>query len=460
MSPLSDADPRLLTGFITNYIGIDILLIAIIVVCLVLSAFFSSIETALSSANIIRLKKMADEKVRGARKAVILIENYERTIVTILIGNNLVNIGASTVSAFIFTKLIFENPTLSSFISTFVMTFLIITFGEIIPKTHAKNHATSVSKKTAGLLWFFYKAFFPVTILFLFLQKVLVKKEPEDQSVTNEELETIIDTMEDEGLIDESHADIIQGALSLSSKTAGDIMTPRVDMISVEINDSIQHILEEFFNSQYSRLPVYEGDKDNILGILQEKDFLGKVIKEKGKFNIREIISEPLYVTKSTKVDDLIKEMQEAKKHFAIVSDEYGGTDGIVTMEDALEELVGEIYDEYDDDEEVVELIKLDEDLYDVSPEMTIEELSDELDLEILKDANQYQTIGNVVYDLCEGLPEEGMEVSLQSVKTSYEEEKTIETIYKLLFVIKHVENRRIRRLTLNVLNLENEEKA
>ncbi len=460
MNPLSDADPSLLSGFVTNYLGIDILLISIIVVGLVLSAFFSAIETALSSANLIRLKKMADDKIRGARKAVILIENYERTIITILIGNNLVNIGASTVSAFVFTNVIYDNPTLSSFISTFVMTFLIITFGEIIPKTHAKNHASSVSKKSAGLLWFFYKAFYPVAILFLALQKRFIKKEPEDQSVTNEELETIIDTMEDEGLIDEDHADIIQGALSLGNKTVGDIMTPRVDMISVDVNDSIEHILEEFFNSQYSRLPVYEGDKDNILGVLQEKDFLGKVIKEKKTFNVRDLITEPLFVSKTTKVDDLIKEMQEKKKHFAIVSDEYGGTDGIVTMEDALEELVGEIYDEYDVDEEVVEIIKLDENFYDVSPEMTVEELSDELDLEILKDANQYQTIGNVIYDLSEGLPEEGVDIDLISVKTTYEEEKTIETNYKLSFNIKHVENRRIRRLTLLVSIIEGEEKA
>lgn len=460
MNALADADPRLLSGFVTNYLAVDILLIAIIVVCLVFSAFFSSIETALNSANIIRLKKMADDKTRGARKAVILIENYERTIITILIGNNLVNIGASTVSAIIFTNLISNNPTASSFVSTFVMTFLIITFGEIIPKTYAKSHASEVSRKSSGVLWFFYKAFYPLSFLFLALQKRLIKKGPEDQSVTNEELETIIDTMEDEGLIDEDHADIIQGALSLGSKTVNDIMTPRVDMISVEVNDPIEHILEEFFNSQYSRLPVYEGDKDNILGILQEKDFLGKVIREKKTFNVRDLITEPLFVSKSTKVDDLIKEMQEAKKHFAIVSDEYGGTDGIVTMEDALEELVGEIYDEYDDDEEVIELIKLDENFYDVSPEMTVEELSDELDLEILKDANQYQTIGNVVYDLSEGLPEEGMEVYLQSVKTSYEEEKTIETSYKLTFNIKHVENRRIRRLTLLVTTIADEEKA
>ncbi len=441
-------------GFITNHLAVDMLLIVIIIIGLVFSAFFSSIETALSSVSLIRLKKMADDKIKGARKAVFLIENYERTLITILIGNNLTNIGASTVSAFIFSKLLFKSATLSSFVSTFLMTFLIITFGEILPKTYAKNHATKVSIKFAGMMWFFYKIFFPVAFFFVRLQRKFVKNQSENSSVTGEELETIIDTMEDEGLIDEDHADIIQGALSLGNKTVGDIMTPRVDMISVKVNDSVDSILEEFFKSQYSRLPVYEEDKDNILGILQEKDFLANVIKNKDKIDLKKLIQKPLYVTRSTKVDDLIKEMQEVKKHFAIVADEYGGTSGIVTMEDALEELVGEIYDEYDE-EEAIEIIKLNDNSYDVSPELTIEELSEELDLEILKDSNQYQTIGNVVYDLCEELPEEGDEVTLESFKITYEEEKTIETNYSLIFQIKKVVNRRIRKLTLKVVKIE-----
>lgn len=451
MSSISDVDPSIYTGFITEYLTMDILLISIIVVALFFSAFFSSIETALSSASLTRIKKMADNKERGARKAVILIENYERTIITILIGNNLVNIGASTVSSFIFTNLIYNNPTASSFVSTFVMTFLIITFGEIIPKTYAKNHASIVSVKLAGILWFFYKFFYPIAFLFLALQKAIMKKEPEVQVVTNEELETIIDNMEDEGLIDEDHADIIQGALSLGNKSVGDIMTPRVDMLSVEVNMPIDDILEEFFTSQYSRLPVYEGDKDNILGILQQKDFLSKVIKSDDNFLVKDLITEPLFVSKLTKVDDLIKEMQEAKKHFAIVADEYGGTDGIVTMEDALEELVGEIYDEYDEDEEVVEIIKLEEGYYELSPEVTIEDISETLDLELLKDVNQYKTIGSIVFELAQGLIEENVEVFLESTKTTFEEEKTIEEEYRLKFRILAVENRRIKKLDLNV---------
>ena len=168
-------------------------------------------------------------------------------------------------------------------------------------------------------------------------------------------------------------------------------------------------------------------------------------------FLVKDLITEPLFVSKLTKVDDLIKEMQEAKKHFAIVADEYGGTDGIVTMEDALEELVGEIYDEYDEDEEVVEIIKLEEDYYELSPEVTIEDISETLDLELLKDVNQYKTIGSIVFELAQGLIEENVEVFLKSTKTTFEEEKTIEEKYRLKFRILAVENRRIKKLDLNV---------
>lgn len=454
MNPLSDYDPsswlKITAGFITDNLGVDILLISIIVICLILSAFFSATETSLTTANTIRLRKMSEEKKAGARKAIILIENYDRTITSILIGNNIVNIGASTVSAFIFTKII-NSETVASFVSTFAMTLLVITFGEILPKTYAKNHATTMAPKLSAILWVFYKVFYPLAIVFMTLQKLIKrKKSEENQTVTGEELETIIDTMEDEGVIDEDHADLIQSALTLSNKVVYDIMTPRVDMVAIEINDSVDEILHQFFDSQYSRLPVYEKDKDNILGILQEKDFLSEVIKSKDKdnINIRDLITTPLYVTKATKVDDLIKEMQEVKKHFAIVSDEYGGTSGIVTMEDALEELVGEIYDEYDKDEDFPEIIDLGDNYYEVLPQITIEDLYEFLNLTDMPE-DSYGTVGGFVYELCEGLPEEGRKISVESINTRFEGEKIIEDVYRLTYEILEVENRRIRKLKL-----------
>ncbi len=464
MNPLSDYDPsrwfNITAGFITDNLGVDILLIAIIVVCLIFSAFFSASETALTTANTIRLRKMSEEKKTGARKVIILIENFDRTITSILIGNNLVNIGASTVAAFIFTKLI-DSDTLASFVSTFVMTFIIITFAEILPKTYGKNNATALAPKLGSVLWIFYKLFYPVAIIFMGLQKLVRRKEEDSQTVTGEELETIIDTMEDEGVIDEDHADLIQSALTLSNKVVYDIMTPRVDMVAIEINDTVDEILHQFFDSQYSRLPVYEKDKDNILGILQEKDFLSEVIKSKDKNSIviRDLITTPLYVTKATKVDDLIKEMQEVKKHFAIVSDEYGGTSGIVTMEDALEELVGEIYDEYDKDEDYPEVIDLGNNYYEIMPQTTIEDLYEYLDLTDMPE-DSYGTIAGFVYELCEGLPEEGRKISVESVKTRFEGEKLVEDVYRLTYEILSVENRRIRKLKLLLEKVEEQDKV
>lgn len=435
-------------GFITGTLWVDIMMIVIIVVFLVFSAFFSATETALSTSNLIRLKKLAEEKRRGARKAVVMIENYNRTLTCILIGNNLVNIGASTISALIFTTLI-NDQTLASFASTFVMTMIVITFGEILPKTYAKNDATKIAMRFAPIMWLFYKIFYPLGLIFMGLQKLVTKKE-KDEVVTGDELETIIDTMEDKGIIDEDHADLIQSALTLGEKTVYDIMTPRVDMVAIEVNYSVDEILNEFFESQYSRLPVYEGDKDNIIGILQEKDFLAAVIKKgKAKVDIKSLIQEPIFVTKTTRVDDLIKEMQEAKRHFAIVSDEYGGTSGIVTMEDALEELVGEIYDEFDKDEDDYEINKIGENLYEMSSEVEMEELFEYLDLGMPN--TKYATIGGFVYDLMEGLPNVGDKATFMTSKIVFEDEKVIDEIYKLTFKITEIENRRVRRLTLLV---------
>ena len=456
MTQLSDYDPspilkHISAGFITNHLWVDITVLLIVVVCLTLSAIFSASETSLSTANTIRLKKLAEEKKRGARKAMVLIDNYDRTLTTILIGNNLVNIAASTTSVFIFTQLIL-NPSIASVVSTIVMTLLVIIFGEILPKSYAKANATKLAMRISGLMWVFYKLFYPLAIIFMKMTKMLKSKEASTEAiVTQEELDTIIDEMEDQGVIDEDHADLLQGALSLGNKSVNDIMTPRVDMVAIEANETNDQILEKFFDSQYSRLPVYEDDKDNILGILQEKDFLEAVIKaeDRSLIDIKEIITTPLYVTKTTKVDDLIKEMQDIKKHFAIVSDEYGGTAGIVTMEDALEELVGEIYDEYDEEDEVL-IESVNENEYIISSELETEELYELLDVGTPPEMS-YATVGGLIYELCEGLPEVGKVISLESTKTTYEAEKLIEKTYKLSFELTEVENRRIRKMHLTV---------
>lgn len=456
MGPLPESDLSSLRIFATfgaaNLdVWVYVMVLVIILICLAFSAFFSATETALSTANAIRLRKLAEENNKGAKKAIILIENYDRTITSILIGNNLVNIGASTAGAFIFTNLIL-NPSIANIVSTVAMTLMIVTFTEILPKVYAKANATSLSMKSSGLMWVFYKILFPVAFFYIKISNSAKKTDVKEQTVTGDELESIIDSMEDQGVFDESHADIIQGAVSLGFKKVGDIMTPRVDVEAVAIDDSPAEIYKVFLDTQFSRLPVYDLDKDNMVGILQIKDFLISMIQidDKTNLNIKELLVEPLYVSKQTKVDDLIKMMQDEKKHFAIVSDEYGGTSGVVTMEDALEELVGEIYDEYDLDEVDPFLIKISENNYHLSADLELIELYETLDLGSPQQ-DKYLTVGNFIYELCEGLPIEGQLVTVTSNKTDFIDNGFTDIKYLLTFSLIKVENRRIRELNLVV---------
>jgi CBS domain containing-hemolysin-like protein len=296
-----------------------------------------------------RLKTFVDEKKRGAKKALWIAEHYDRTLTTLLVGNNFVNIAASTISVAIFAILI-KNPTLSNVVSTVVMTIIVLIFGEILPKSFAKEKSETIALRFANILYLLMKILYPIVIVFIGIKKLVFSKvgKSEQPTVTESELETIIDTMESEGVIDSDDADLMQSVLDISERTIYDIMTPRVDIIGIDIEMEIEQIKEIFFKHKFSRMPVYREDKDHIIGILSERDFYTALLKGK-KAKLESLVTEPLYVSKTMKVDDLIRLMQKEKKHFAIVSDEYGGTSGIVTLEDALEELVGEIYDEYDD---------------------------------------------------------------------------------------------------------------
>ena len=465
MVPLPDVDPSKLIVILTQFLGketltVDIILLVVILFCIIMSAFFSATETVMSSSSVLRLHTLADEKVKGARKAIALAENFDKTVTAILIGNNIVNIGASTISGYIFARVV-PNASVAGIISTAVMTFLILTFGEILPKTFAKENGERLFVKVAPIMWFLTKIFWPLAVLFIGIKKLfsLKKKEkPQEATVTGEELEKLVDVMEDEGVIDEEHADLIQSALLLDKISVYDIMTPRIDMIAVDVNASCEEIIHTFDEYQYSRIPVYEKDKDNIIGVLAEKDFLIQVVKNKGnydKINVRKLISEPYYVNKSTKVDDLIANMQQIKKHFAIVIDEYGGTSGIVTMEDALEELVGEIYDEYDEVDGDL-LTEVSENHYKVSPEMPLIELFDKLDLGTAPESN-YSLVGGYLYHELEELPKAGQIIPLIHVKEEYSGDKGLKRVYRLTFTIEKVQKRRIKQLDLKV-EIESEE--
>lgn len=451
MDPL----PSLSAIFNFDNFGIHIPLLVLLILLIILSSFFSSSETAYSTANLIRLKNYAEEKRKGARKAVYIVEKFDLTLTTILVGNNFVNIAATTISAFIITSTII-NPTLANIVSTFLMTIIILIFGEIIPKQYAKENAEKFALRFSGIMYALIKGLYPITFLFLKLKNSLMRKSNKEEMpfVTEDELESIIEVMEGQGVIDTDDAELFQNAITLNDKAVYDIMTPRVDMVAVEVKDDIETIKEVFFEHQFSRIPVFDTDKDRIVGILSERNFFTALLKNE-EIDLYKLMSAPYFVSKSTRVDDLIREMQKLKKHFAVVSDEYGGTSGIVTMEDALEELVGEIYDEYDDDEEDSQIIKsIQENEYLLNSEMEIDFLFETLNLGTIPDTS-YATVGGLVYELCEALPEEGDEVHYH---TSYEEhdlEKPVYIEYDLVFTITKVESRRIRevKLKVNLLN-------
>lgn len=429
--------------------GENIGLIIAIVILIVFSAFFSSSETAYSTVNLIRLRNLADENVKGARRALRIAENYDKTLATILVGNNLVNIASTTLAAVLFSNLI-QNPTISNVVNTIAMTLLVLTFGEIFPKSLAKANPEGLALKFSGIMRAFIVIFTPITFFFNKMQKALTKQRKvaeEKITVTEDELETIIDTMEEEGVIDAEDADLIQSILTINDKTAYDIMTPRVDISAVEKNDDFEKIRKVFQETNFSRLPVYDEVIDHIIGIINLKDFY-PVLFDNNKAKLKDLMTEPLFLNENVKVDDIIRQMQSSKKHMAVVLDEYGGTSGIVCLEDALETMVGEIYDEHDEEEAEQMFVKVAENEYLVDAEIDLMELFENLEIENVP-ASDYSTLGGFIYEKVETLPEEGQEYVIDTIDEIHDEKtgEYFEKAVKVKFVIEKVEDKRIRKI-------------
>jgi len=276
------------------------------VVFLAVSSFFSMSETVFSSVNIIRLKTFIEEGRKGSKKAVWITDNFDLTLSTILVGNNLANIALATVSVSVFSQIFESSPQLVTWLNTFVMTTIILIFGEIVPKSFAKNNAEKLALLISRLLYAIITFLKPITWIFIKIKELIVKDDNTPiHSVTENELETIIDTMEEEGSIDEDSAEMLQSVLDLNDKSVYEIMTPRVDMIGIEVNDDIEEIKKIFFDNQFSRIPVYELTRDNVVGVLHERDFFTKLIKNQKVF-IRKLMKKPMFVSKSMKIDTLI----------------------------------------------------------------------------------------------------------------------------------------------------------
>ncbi len=331
--------------------------IILLIILVAFSAFFSASETSFTSLNKIRLKMMADEGNRKAALAYSMTDNFDKMLSTVLIGNNIVNIAATSVATVLFIKALGQG--LGSTMSTVVMTVLILIFGEVSPKSIAKEKPEKFACFAAPFLKALMLIFTPFVAFFVVWKKMLKKvfKFESQDAITGDELINIVDEAEEGGGLDEEESDLIRSAISFSECPVGDILTPRVDMVAVDKTDSIEDIAKAFDESGFSRLPVYDETVDSIVGVIHIRDF-NKHVVANGE-TVESIIKDTVFVAKQMPISELLKLLQSKKTHMAVVSDEYGGTIGIATMEDILEELVGEIWDEYD---EVVEEFKENED--------------------------------------------------------------------------------------------------
>ena len=327
-------------------------MIAVLIVMIILSAFFSATETAFTSLNRIRLKNKADSGNRRAAQALYLVARYDNLLSTILVGNNIVNLSASSLGTIFFTVgLQMKN---GAVVSTAVITIVVLIFGEISPKSLAKEFPESYAMFAAPIMRVLVTILTPVNFLFSGLKKLISKPfHKTEEGITEEELVTMVDQAETEGGLDQHESELIRSAIEFNDLEVDEILTPRVDIVAVEDSDTIDEIARVFAESGYSRLPVYHDDIDNIVGVIHEKDLYAA--RYYGKADLSAIIGNVLYTTGNTKISALLRVLQKEKAHMVIVVDEYGGTEGLVTLEDIVEELVGEIWDEHD---EVIEEFK------------------------------------------------------------------------------------------------------
>ena len=400
---------------------------------------------------------MAENKVKGARKALYIAEHSDRVLTTILVGNNIVNILSTTICAFLLSQFI-QNPTLLNVMNTVVMTIIILITGEILPKSLAKAQPEKFAVKVAGIMYFLMKLLYPIVICFYGLQKLCTrKKEAENEqntTFTEDELESIIDTMQEEGVLEDSESDIIQGAIKIKEVTAHDIMTHRVDVVFLDINSTDADIEKKFIENQYSRMPVYSESTDNVVGVLNIKDYFSVKINNK-KSSLKDMMHKPLFTAENTNVDTLIKEMQKVKKHLAIVLDENGGVSGVVTMEDCTETVFGEIYDETDIDEKEPSFEEVGEHEFNIDADMAIEDLFEKLEIENLPE-NPYQSVNAFLFGLSEDVPENGKVYEYFTIDEIIDDEGNLtEHRINMIFTVTKLEDHKIEVVNLKIVYLD-----
>ena len=372
-----------------------------IIVLVFFSAYFSATETAFTSLNRIRMKNMANDGNQKAREVMELSENYDNLLSTILVGNNIVNIALSSIFTVLFISI---YPRYGATLATVFATVVVLIFGEISPKSLAKENPEKFAMISAPFIKFLSVLLKPINWLFAQWKKLLAKlfNANEARPITEDELLTMVEEAETEGGIDEGQSELIQNAIEFNDLEAWDVLTPRVDIIAIEADTQEEEIGRLFLETGFSRLPVYDGDLDNIVGVLNQKDFHNYI--KGGRASVSEYIKPVIFVAGSMRIAQLLKKLQTVKTHIAIIVDEYGGTYGLVTMEDILEELVGEIYDEHDA-VELQDIVQQQDGSYRVLCGTNIDKMFDYFDVE--EEINATTVNGWVVLQL-DKLPEVG----------------------------------------------------
>lgn len=368
----------------------------IIIICVMMSAYFSATETAFSSLNKIRIKNMAEKGNKKAALVMKLSENYDSLLSTILIGNNIVNISCASLSTVLFVKWLGNDAGPS--VSTAVTTVIVLIFGEVSPKSIAKEAPEKFAMFSAPFLRILTVLFTPFNFLFKQWKKLLSKvfKSEEDKGITEEEFLSIVEEAEEDGGINEQESMLIQNAIDFTEQEAIDVLTPRIDIIGIPTTATKEDIAQIFAETSYSRLPLYEDTIDHIVGIIYHKDFHNHIYNTDK--DISEIVRPAIFVPQSKKIGVLLKELQQKKSHIAVVLDEYGGTVGIVTLEDILEELVGEIWDEHD--EINLDIEKRSDNEYIVSGNANLEKVLDSLGVEVDEEHLNVLTVNGWLMDL------------------------------------------------------------
>ena len=418
----------------------------VILVMICLSAYFSASEIAFNSANRMRLRKISESGSITAKTALSICEKFTTSLSAILIGNNLANIAVSTCTTLIVMNLFKENIALASAIATVLVTVVILIFGEIVPKVLSKQNADTVARviaiPTRILTVLLCPFVFLVMALMFVLRKIWGSDHKDDEpTVTEEELSSIIDTVEEEGVINEEQSELLQSTLEFSDTTIEKIMTPRIDVTALDINDDFDKISELLSDTtQFSRLPVYEDSIDNIVGVLSLTRYYKMALDEE-KPDIRSMLLRPCKLHKTMKLPAALTKLREAKMHLAIVIDEYGGTLGIVTMEDILEELVGDIWD--DTDVIIRECVATGENTYEVIGDMNIDDFFEEIEFVKPEDFScEYSTIGGWAIEMLDADPHIGDSFNYENI----------------FVIVANMDEERVTKLTVLVAPKKDEE--